>query len=78
MRCRKEKLIGKIFSEEEIRHAYVICLDRYDPQKALGEKGEGEGAKGISKGKGKSKDTIEDVRKQGIVEHHGVMIMYKK
>ena len=28
--------------------------------------------------KGKGKDTNNDIRKQGIVEHHGVMIMYKK
>ena len=40
-------------------------------------KGKGKGTPPV-KGKGKGKDTNNDIRKQGIVEHHCMLIMYKK
>ena len=60
-----------------MREAYIRCIDHFNPPVQKG-KGKGQkGQKGKAKGKGKSKnpDQNTDIRKQGIVEHHGVMIM---
>ena len=50
------------------------------PAQILKSDGKGRGGQGKANGtgKGKGKDTNNDIRKQGIVEHHGVMIKCTK
>ena len=80
---RKPNSFGKTFTLEEIGEAYVRCSTYFpNPPLAQNLEGDGKGKGGNGKkkgtGKGKGEDTNIDIRKQGSVGHHGVMIMYKK
>ena len=77
-RTGQETLADRFLSEEDVTDTYIRCTEHHDALDNLPiAKGKGKG-KGKAEGKYKNIDIENNAGKQGIIEHHGAMCMYKQ